>query len=67
MGHGFKARQPGELRGAIAEAFKADGPAIVDCVVAADEMPNVPHIDPEVAGHYVIAKIKEAEIAATGR
>jgi pyruvate dehydrogenase (quinone) len=66
-GHGFKAKLPGELRGAIAEAFAVDGPAIVDCVVAADEMPNVPHIDPELAGHYVIAKIKEAVIAVTGR
>jgi pyruvate dehydrogenase (quinone) len=66
-GHGFTARRPGELRGAIAEAFAVDGPAIVDCVVAADEMPNVPHIDPEVAGHYAIAKIKEAVIAVTGR
>jgi pyruvate dehydrogenase (quinone) len=66
-GHGFKAKAPGELRGAIAEALAADGPAIVDCVVDAHEMPNVPHIDLEQAGHYAIAKIKEALIAATGR
>jgi pyruvate dehydrogenase (quinone) len=66
-GHGFTARRPGELRGAIAEAFAVDGPAIVDCVVVADEMPNLPHIDPELAGHYAIAKIKEAVIAVTGR
>jgi pyruvate dehydrogenase (quinone) len=66
-GHGFKATRPSELRGAIAEAFAVDGPAIVDCVVAADEMPNVPHIEPELAGHYAIAKLKEALIAATGR
>jgi len=44
-GHGFKATQPHELRRAIAEAFAVDGPAIVDCVVAADEMPNVPHVE----------------------
>jgi pyruvate dehydrogenase (quinone) len=66
-GHGFKAQQPGELRGAIAEALAVDRPAIVDCVVAADELPNLPHFDIEQAGHYAIAKVKEAVIAATGR
>src|SRR5262249_19436858 len=66
-GHGFKAKQPDELRGAIADALAVDGPAIVDCVVAADELPNLPHFDLELAGHYAVAKIKEALIAATGR
>ena len=66
-GHGFKAGQPDELRGAITEAFAVDGPAVVDCVVAADEMPNLPHIDLGLAKNYAIAKIKEAVIAATGR
>jgi thiamine pyrophosphate-dependent acetolactate synthase large subunit-like protein len=66
-GYGFKAKHPDELRRAIAEAFAVDGPAIVDCVVAADELPNIPHIDPELVGRYAIAKIKEAVIAATGR
>ena len=65
--HGFKPGRPDELRGAIAEALAVDGPAIVDCVVAADELPNVPHIDLELAKNYAIAKIKEAVIAATGR
>ena len=37
-GHGFTARHPDELHGAIGEAFTVDGPAIVDCVVAADEL-----------------------------
>ena len=32
------------------QAFEADGPAIVDCVVAADESPNVPHLDLERMG-----------------
>jgi pyruvate dehydrogenase (quinone) len=36
-------------------------------LVAADEMPNVPHIELELAEHYAIAKIKEALIAVTGR
>ncbi len=48
-GHGFKAKQPGELRGAIAEAFAVDGPVIVDCVVAADELPNMPHVELDLA------------------
>ena len=64
--HGFQATHPDELRGAIAEAFAVDGPAIVDCIVATDEMPNVPHIDLGLAKNYAVAKIKEAVIAATG-
>ena len=67
VGHGFKARHPDELRGAILEAFAVDGPAIVDCVVVADELPNVPHIELDLAAHYAIAKVKEAVIAVTGR
>src|SRR6516225_8413933 len=65
--HGFKAGHPDELRGAIAEALAVDGPAIVDCVVVPDELPNMPHIDLGLAKNYAIAKIKEAVIAATGR
>jgi pyruvate dehydrogenase (quinone) len=38
-GHGFRATKPGELHAEINEALKVDGPAIVDCVVAAAEMP----------------------------
>jgi pyruvate dehydrogenase (quinone) len=64
---GFKAEHPDELSGAIAEALAVDGPAIVDCVVVADEMPNMPHVDLGLAKNYAIAKIKEAVIAATGR
>ena len=66
-GHGFGARHPGELHAEIAEAFAIDGPAVVDCVVSADEMPNLPHFDLDKIGHYAIAKIKEAMIAVTGR
>jgi pyruvate dehydrogenase (quinone) len=66
-GHGFKARHPDELLGAIAEAFAVDGPAIVDCVVAADELPNIPHVEIDLAAHYAVAKVKEAVIAVTGR
>ena len=64
-GHGFKAAKPGELKAAISEALTVDGPAIVDCVVAADELPNLPHINLEMVGHYAMAKIKEAVLACT--
>ena len=63
---GFKAEKPGELRGAIDEALKAEGPAIVDCVVPADELPNAPHLDLETVGNVAKAKIKEAVLAFTG-
>ena len=64
-GHGFKAASPGELSAAISEAFNVDGPAIIDCVVAADETPNLPHVNLEMVGHYAMAKIKEAVLAVT--
>jgi pyruvate dehydrogenase (quinone) len=63
---GFKAEKPGELREAIDQALKADGPAIIDCVVAADELPNLPHIDLERVKNFAKAKIKEAVLAVTG-
>jgi pyruvate dehydrogenase (quinone) len=66
-GHGFRATKPGELLAEINEAFQAEGPAIVDCVVPADEMPNFPHLDLDKIGHYAVAKIKEAVLAVTGR
>jgi pyruvate dehydrogenase (quinone) len=65
-GHGFTARKPDELKAAIADALAVDGPAIVDAVVAADETPNIPHIELEQIGHYALAKIKEAVLAVTG-
>ena len=65
-GHGFTARKPDELIATITGALAVDGPAIVDVVVASDEMPNMPHIELEQAGHYAIAKIKEAVLAVTG-
>jgi pyruvate dehydrogenase (quinone) len=58
-GHGFKATSPGELNAAISDAFKVDGPAIIDCVVAADEMPNLPHVNLEMVGHYAMARSKK--------
>jgi pyruvate dehydrogenase (quinone) len=64
-GHGFTARKPGELKTALQEAFAIGGPAIVDAVVAADEVPNLPHVDLDTIGNYALAKIKEAVLAVT--
>jgi pyruvate dehydrogenase (quinone) len=66
-GHGFTASKPGQLHAMIGEALKIDGPAIIDARVAANELPNLPHIDLEKVGHYSVAKIKEALYAVTGR
>ena len=63
---GFKAEKPGELREAIDQALRVEGPAIVDCVVPADEMPNFPHVDLEKAENFAKAKIKEMILAVTG-
>jgi pyruvate dehydrogenase (quinone) len=63
---GFKAEKPDELREAIDQGLKTDGPAIIDCVVPADELPNVPHIELEKVANVAKAKIKEAIIAVTG-
>ena len=62
---GFKAEKPGELREAIDQALKAEGPAIVGCVVPADELPDVPHIDLEKMENLAKAKIKETILAMT--
>jgi thiamine pyrophosphate-dependent acetolactate synthase large subunit-like protein len=63
---GFKAERPAELRDVVDKALKADGPAIIDCVVAANELPNFPHVELEQAGNYAKAKIKETILAVTG-
>jgi pyruvate dehydrogenase (quinone) len=65
-GHGFKATKPGELKAAISEALTADGPAIVDAVVVANEMPNIPHLELDMIGHYALAKVREAVLTVTG-
>ena len=65
--HGFRAAQPGELRATIEQALKVDGPAIIDCAVVSDEMPNFPHIEVDQAGRYAVAKIKEVLDSVVGR
>jgi pyruvate dehydrogenase (quinone) len=63
---GFKAEKPGELRAAIDQALKAEGPAIASCIVPADELPNLPHIDLEKIENVAKAKVKEKILAVTG-
>ncbi|MDB5479911.1 MAG: pyruvate dehydrogenase [Caulobacteraceae bacterium] len=65
-GRGFKVDKPGALRSTLAEALACDGPAIVDAVVAADELPNLPHVDLAQIGRFAQAKIREAVLAVTG-
>jgi pyruvate dehydrogenase (quinone) len=65
-GKGFKVDQPDKLRSTIAQALACDGPAIVDAVVAADELPNLPHVDLAQIGRFAQAKIREAVLAITG-
>jgi pyruvate dehydrogenase (quinone) len=66
-GHGFRVSQPAALHAGIKDAFSVDGPVIVDCVVAADEMPNFPHLEVDKIGNYAMAKIKEALLAFCGQ
>jgi pyruvate dehydrogenase (quinone) len=64
-GHGFTARKPGDLKPAIRQALDYDGPTILDAVVVADEVPNLPHVDLDMIGHFALAKAKEAVLAVT--
>ena len=50
----------------IREALKTDGPAIVDAVVVANEIPNIPDLELELPENYAMAKVKEAVLAFTG-
>jgi pyruvate dehydrogenase (quinone) len=54
------------LKAALIEAFAIDGPAIVDAAVVSSELPNLPHLDLEMIGHFALAKW-EAVLAVTGR
>ena len=63
---GFRVHNPALLEATLIEAFACPGPAIVDCVVLADEMPNLPHVELDQVGRYAVARIKEAVAAVTG-
>jgi thiamine pyrophosphate-dependent acetolactate synthase large subunit-like protein len=64
-GHGFTARKPGELKEALNAALAIEGPTIIDAVVAANELPNLPHLELDLVGHVAVAKVKEALLALT--
>jgi thiamine pyrophosphate-dependent acetolactate synthase large subunit-like protein len=65
-GTGFAVRDPSKLEETLREALATEGPVIVDAVVAADEIPNLPHVDLKRVGNYAIARVKEAVLAVTG-
>lgn len=65
-GQGFKASRPQELQAALTQAFASEGPAIVDAVVASNELPNLPHLELEMIGHVALAKVREVLLAITG-
>jgi pyruvate dehydrogenase (quinone) len=65
-GKGFRITAPGDLQAGIRAALETDGPAIVDCVVADDELPNFPHLELDKIGNYAIAKVKETMLAVMG-
>jgi thiamine pyrophosphate-dependent acetolactate synthase large subunit-like protein len=64
--HGYTARHPSDLKSAISEAFAVDGPAIVNAIVAANEIPNLPHVDMKVLGNFAYAKVREAILEVMG-
>jgi thiamine pyrophosphate-dependent acetolactate synthase large subunit-like protein len=64
-GHGFTARRPNELQAAVDAAFAIDGPAIVDAVVIASELPNLPHVELGLVGQVALAKVREAILSLT--
>src|SRR4029077_15875208 len=55
-GHGFTARKPNELKEAVSAALASEGPAIIDAVVASNELPNLPHLELDMVGHVAVAK-----------
>jgi hypothetical protein len=59
-------KKAGRTEGRDGEGFVADGPAIVDVVMAADEIPNLLHVDFGTLEHFALPKIKEAVHAVTG-
>ncbi|MDB5395467.1 MAG: pyruvate dehydrogenase [Rhodospirillales bacterium] len=65
-GLGFKITKPSQLRATISEALACDRPTIIDAVIVADELPNVPHLDLDLIGHVALAKVKEALLSVTG-
>jgi pyruvate dehydrogenase (quinone)/pyruvate oxidase len=68
-GKGIRVDKPGDLRGAISEAFSHDGPALVDVTINADEPPMPAKVQYEQAKGFVKAFLRgqprRATIAST--
>jgi pyruvate dehydrogenase (quinone) len=56
---GFRITQPQALRDTLTLALSTPGPVIVDVVVAAEEIPAMPHINFADAWRFGIGKIRE--------
>ena len=41
-------------------------PTIIDAVVVSNEVPNLPHLDLDMIGHFALAKVKKAVLPVTG-
>jgi pyruvate dehydrogenase (quinone) len=65
-GKGVRITAPSDLQAGIRTALETEGPVIVDCVVAGDEIPNFPHLELDKIGNYAIAKVKETMLAIMG-
>lgn len=64
-GSGFTAKKPQDLHAVMDAALKTPGPVIVDVTVAANELPNVPHLNINMIEKVALAKVREAVEAVT--
>jgi pyruvate dehydrogenase (quinone) len=55
---GIRVEKPQQLRGALQEAFKHDGPALVDVITARQELIMPPNTTLEEAGHFGMFLLK---------
>jgi pyruvate dehydrogenase (quinone) len=58
-GHEFTVQNQNRVKGAVSAAFAIEGPAIIDAVVASNELPKLSHLEVDAAGHVAVAKLKE--------
>jgi pyruvate dehydrogenase (quinone)/pyruvate oxidase len=64
-GKGIRVEKPGDVEPAIREALEFDGPALVDCVVNADEPPMPAKIHYEEAKKFAMSFLKGTPRRAT--
>ncbi len=57
---GFTARTPDELGPAFRQWLAADGPAVLDAFIDPTELPVMPHISPDQAWKFGVARVREA-------